>query len=272
LYHTAFFASRRASVHLHFSGLPIDLWVVVLEPGITEDHVLPSEAGDSEEHSFGVGFITEDYVYHFRDLTCLVGGAIHIVHRYGVRDVPGINIFHLDEVSIYEVVCSSRVQKCLDGMHLTGVCGADFYWKDDRHPTSIEGIDKELFGQPLFLFWFPELRCPVQSRGSVSIGSQISVLTSSMSNTANLLTSSDWGTLFADHAKQNPPPRLNKLLLPLLHSLGPLNLQSIPLFAPWLTSRCPNGGGSPLQDSWPLHTNSNLAEVKSVFSGLCLCP
>jgi len=68
------------NVHLHFSGLPIDLWVVVLEPGITEDHTLSSEAGDSEEHPFGVGFVTENHVYHFRDLTCLVGRAIHIVH------------------------------------------------------------------------------------------------------------------------------------------------------------------------------------------------
>jgi len=127
----ASFTLRRASVYLHFSGLPIDLQVMVLKPGITKDHVLPSEAGDSEEHPFGVGFVTEDYVYHFRDLTCLVGGAIHIVHWYGARDAPGVNTFRLDEVSIYEVACSSRVQKRLDGMHLASVCGADFYWKDD---------------------------------------------------------------------------------------------------------------------------------------------
>jgi len=56
------------------------LRIVVLEPGITEDHVLPSEAGDSEERPFGVGFVTENHVYHFRDLTCLIGGAVHIVH------------------------------------------------------------------------------------------------------------------------------------------------------------------------------------------------
>jgi len=35
----------------------------------------------------------------------------------------------------------------------------------------------------------------------MSIGSQISVLTSSMSNTENLLTSGDWGILFAGHTK-----------------------------------------------------------------------
>jgi len=127
----ASFVSRRALVHLHFSSLPIDLQVVVLELGITEDHVLPSEAGDNEEHPFGVGFVTEDYIYHFRDLICLVGGAIYVVHQYGARDAPGVNTFCSDEVLIYEVAHSSRVQKRLDRMHLTGVCGADFYWKDD---------------------------------------------------------------------------------------------------------------------------------------------
>jgi len=53
---------------------------VILEPGITEDHALSSEAGDSEERPFGVGFVIENHIYHFRDLTCLVGGAVHIVH------------------------------------------------------------------------------------------------------------------------------------------------------------------------------------------------
>ena len=127
LYHVASFILRRALVHLYFSSLPIDLWVVVLEPGITEDHVLPSEAGDSKERPFRVGFVIEDYVYHFGDLTCLIGGAVHVVHRYRVRDALGVNTFHMDEVSIYEVTYSSEVQKRLDGIHLTGVCGADFY-------------------------------------------------------------------------------------------------------------------------------------------------
>jgi len=128
----ASFILRRALVHLYFSGLPIDLRVVVLEPGITEDHVLLFEAGDSEECPFRVGFVVEDYVYNFRDLACLVGGAVHVVHRYGARDAPSVNTFRMDEVLIYEVAHSSRVQKHLDRVHLAGVCGADFYWEDDR--------------------------------------------------------------------------------------------------------------------------------------------
>jgi len=118
---------RGTSIHLHFSGLPIDLWVVVLEPGVTENHVLPSEARDSEERPFRVGFVIENHVYYFRDLTYLVGGTVHIIHQYGARDAPGVNTFCSDKVSIYKVACSSRIQKRLDGMHLAGVCGADFY-------------------------------------------------------------------------------------------------------------------------------------------------
>jgi len=145
--------------------LPIDFQVVVLEPGVTEDHVLLSEAGDSEECSFGVGFVAEDYVYNFGDLACLVGGTVHVVHRYGVRDAPGVDAFRSDEVSIYEVARSSGVQKCFDGMHLAGVGGTDFYREDDRRSAGVEGVDGELFGQPFFPFWLLGLRCPVQIGG-----------------------------------------------------------------------------------------------------------
>jgi len=145
-YHAVSFTSRRASVHLYFSGLPIDLRIVVLEPGITEDHALLSEVGDSEECPFGVGFVAEDYVYNFGDLACLVGGTVHIIHRYGAREAPSVNTFRSDEVSIYEVARSSGVQKHFDRVHLAGVCGADFYWEDDRRSAGVKGIDGESFG------------------------------------------------------------------------------------------------------------------------------
>jgi len=145
-YHAASFTSRRVLVHLYFSGLLIDLQVVVLEPGIPKDHVLLSEAGDSEECPFGVGFVIEDYVYNFGDLACLVGGTIHVVHRYGARDAPSINTFRSDKVSIYEVARSSGVQKRFNGVHLASVCGADFYWEDDQRSMGVKGINRESFG------------------------------------------------------------------------------------------------------------------------------
>jgi len=142
----AFFALRGASVHLYLSGLPIDLWVIVLEPGIAKDHTLLSKAGDSEECSFRVGLVLKDYIHYFEDLTCFVGGAVHIVYWYGIEDAPGANAFCTDKVFIYEVAYSSRVQEHLDGMHLTSVSVTDLDRKNDRHSIGIEGIGRELFG------------------------------------------------------------------------------------------------------------------------------
>ena len=142
----ASFASGGTLVHTYLSSLPINLQVVVLEPGVAEDHALFFKTGDGEEHPFRVDFVTEDYVHYFGDLTGLVGGAVHVVHWYGARDALGANTFCTDKVLIYEVAHSSRVQKCLDRMHLTGICGTDFYRKDDQCPASVEGIGKESFG------------------------------------------------------------------------------------------------------------------------------
>ena len=119
---------------------------MVLEPGVAKDHALLSETGDGEKRPFRVGFVMEDYIYYFGDLTSLIGGAIHIVHWYGARDARGANTFCTDKVLIYEVARSSRAQKRLDGMYLASVCGADFYQKDNRRFVSVEGIGGELLG------------------------------------------------------------------------------------------------------------------------------
>ena len=117
----ASFISRGASVHLYLSGLPIDLWVVVLEPDIAEDYALLSKVRDSEKHLFRVGLVVKDYIYHFRDLPCFVGGAIYIVHWYRARDALGANTLHMDKVFVYEAAHSFGVQECLNEMHLAGV-------------------------------------------------------------------------------------------------------------------------------------------------------
>ena len=111
----------------------------------------------------------------------------------------------------------------------------------------------------------------VERRG-VSIGSWISVLTSSTFNTANLFTNSDQGALFAGHTKQNPSLGWSPLSLPLLYPSKPLNLRSILPVAPQLASGHPSGGGSPLRGDWPLCTDSTLMEVGSTSSRLHLCP
>jgi len=240
------FTLREALVHLYFSGLPIDLGVVVLEPSVAEDHALLSKAGDSEECPFGVGLVMENYVYHFGDLPCFVGGAVHIVHWYGARDALGANTLCTDKIFIYEATHSSGVQKHLDRVYLAGIGGTDLDREDNEHSMGIESVGRESFGESLFPFGSLRQGFPDRSGGGdVTIGSQLSVLTSSTFNTANLFTDSDQGILFASHTKQNPPWGQSILPLPLLHLSEPSSLQLISLFAPWLTFGHPNDGGSP---------------------------
>ena len=119
---------------------------MVLEPGIAEDYALLSEARDSKECPFKVGLVIEDYIYHFGDLTCFVGGAIYVVYWYRAGDALGANAFHIDKVFIYKVVCSSGVQEHLNGMHLASVSGTNLNRKGDKCSTSIESVSRELFG------------------------------------------------------------------------------------------------------------------------------
>jgi len=189
---------------------------MILEPGVAEDHALLPEVRNGKERSFGVDLITENYIYHFGDLSYFVRGAVHVEHWYGTRNALGTNIFCMDKILVYEVAGGSGVQKRFDGMHLAGVSGADLYRQDDKCSVGVKGIGRESSGE----------------RGGASIGSRISVLTSSMSNTVNLLTSSDWGALFAGRTKQNPPLGRSQLLLLLPHLSRLSNLQSIFSVAP----------------------------------------
>jgi len=188
----AFFVLRGASVHLYFSSLPIDLEVVVLEPSIAKDHTLLFKAGDSKECPFGVGLVTENYVYHFGDLSCFIGGAVYIVYQYGARDTSGANTLYMDKIFIYEAAHSSGVQKRLDGVHLAGVGGTNLDGEDDGYSVGIESIGRESFGKSLFLFGPLRQGFPDQSGGEgATIDSQLFILTSSMFNTTNLFTDSD---------------------------------------------------------------------------------
>jgi len=119
---------------------------MVLEPGVAEDHALLPEVRDGEEHPFGVGFITEDHVYHFGDLSSFVRGTVYVEHWYEVRDVPGANTLCTDKIFVYEIACGSGVQKRLDGMYFASVSGTDLYRKDDRRSAGIEGVGRESSG------------------------------------------------------------------------------------------------------------------------------
>jgi len=119
---------------------------MVLEPGVAKDHTLLPEVRDGEEHPFGVGFIAEDHIYHFGDLSSFVRGTVYVEHWYGARDVPGANALRMDKIFVYEIACGSGVQKRFDGMYFASVSGTDLYRENDRRSTGIEGVGGESSG------------------------------------------------------------------------------------------------------------------------------
>jgi len=136
---------------------------MVLETGVAEDHALLSKVGDGKERPFRVGFITENYIYHFRDSFCFIRGAVHVEHRYGMRDALGANTSCMDKIFVYEVAGGSEVQKCFDGMHLAGVSGTDLDRQDNRRSVGVKGVGRELSGESFFPFGPPRQGCPDQS-------------------------------------------------------------------------------------------------------------
>ena len=159
------FTLRGAPIHLYFPSLPIDLRIMVLEPGVAKDHALLPKVRDGKEHPFRVGFIMEDYIHHFGDLSCFVRGAVHVEHRYGTRDAPGTDTFHTDKILVYEVAGGSGVQKHFDRMYLAGIGGTDLYRQDDRRSAGVEGISRKSSGEFFFPFGPPRQGCPDQSGG-----------------------------------------------------------------------------------------------------------
>jgi len=138
---------------------------MVLKPGVAKDQGLLPEVRDGEERPFGMGLIMKDYIYHFRDLSCFVRGAIHIEHWYGAKDALGTDTSRTDKILVYKVASGSRVQKRFDEMYLAGVGGTDLNRQDDRRSGGVKGVGRELSGESFFPFGSPRQGCSDQSGG-----------------------------------------------------------------------------------------------------------
>jgi hypothetical protein len=86
--HSGFFdaghATGRASAHLDLPGIPVDLGVMLPEPGVPEDEFLLAEPSDGELNSLAVTLVMEDQSCNISDEASLIGRAVHIEHRDGL--------------------------------------------------------------------------------------------------------------------------------------------------------------------------------------------
>ena len=57
-------AAARAAEHLHLPSDPINVRVVLLQPGVAHDHFLTAQACHSEEGTFQVVPVSQDQLYY----------------------------------------------------------------------------------------------------------------------------------------------------------------------------------------------------------------
>ena len=60
-------AAARAVGHLHLPSDPIDVWVVLLQPGVAHDYFLTAQACHSKEGTFRVVPVSQDQLHYLCD-------------------------------------------------------------------------------------------------------------------------------------------------------------------------------------------------------------
>src|SRR6266436_2745650 len=114
-------AAARRPRHFNITHTPIDLWVVLTEPGVSQYHVLVAQTGYSKMGTFGVVSVSENCVYHLADGSRFIGRTINIVHWDGACKGLGSELILPNVVLVNEKSVSSTVKKCLHGLGLLSV-------------------------------------------------------------------------------------------------------------------------------------------------------
>ena len=78
-------ASPWTASHPDLTSFPVDVGVVVFQPRVSEDHLVPAEIGYFGYYLFSVTLEINDYFSTMGDVTSWVTCSIHVVYRYGVR-------------------------------------------------------------------------------------------------------------------------------------------------------------------------------------------
>src|SRR6266478_1154159 len=114
-------AAARTPRHFNLTRTPIDLRVVLTEPGVSQYHVLVAKTGYSEMGTFGMVLVSENRVYHLADGSRFIGRTIDIVHWDGACKGSGSELVLPNVVPVNEKSISSAVKKCLHRLGLLSV-------------------------------------------------------------------------------------------------------------------------------------------------------
>ena len=144
-------AIDRIACHNNLFLLQINLWVVCLQPGKSQNQVLLFQTGYCKQDLLQVGSILKYYVYHLRYLSSLILGAIHIVHQYQFGESVSVKAILFYKALINKKFCSSRVDQCMYGEGLRYISSFKKDNEIQRSSVGIKSIDSRLQEKFLFL-------------------------------------------------------------------------------------------------------------------------
>ena len=112
--------------HLHLTGLPVDLRIVLFQPGVPKDKGLTPQASDCESGVFRVILKAQDGIDDLRDRSHLVLRAIDIEHRNRADQLTCVEAIFLNISSIDELTGGTIIHQSRSGKHLCSVHGFQF--------------------------------------------------------------------------------------------------------------------------------------------------
>src|SRR3981189_1619317 len=106
--------------------LPLDLGVVLANPGKTEDHGLLAQRGDCELSLLCMAFVAQYDICDFGDGPCFVRGSVNIVDRDGSGEATGGDVVQTNILSVDEKAGSAAVDKRICVALHRSVCRFNF--------------------------------------------------------------------------------------------------------------------------------------------------
>ena len=119
-------AAAGAAGHLHLPSDPINVQVMLLQPGVAHDHFLTAQACHGEEGMFQVVLVSQDQLHYLRHGASFIQGAIHITDGDWARKGLGREAVRFDIRTVNEHPGGPGIQEHLHCSGLSGVSGLEF--------------------------------------------------------------------------------------------------------------------------------------------------
>jgi len=112
--------------HVDLFGLPVNLRVVLTEPGEAQDHALLAQLHDHKLSPLCMPIVLEDDICNLADCTALVGCSINVVDQdWSCEHMRG-DIICTCPFSIHKQSCCTTINKQLSAAFDTSVRGLNF--------------------------------------------------------------------------------------------------------------------------------------------------